>query len=160
MTIKKRINAKIKLFEVMNKLNKVNIKESFNIDEDIYATITTAIESLKMGELLSQRGGRNTSQSQKTEDGFFVEIDGFDREGNEYSFKFNIQSEENLDDDVIQVTNVDLVEFFFSSTDESEEIKLTEDDLFKFNQPKNVEYYDTIKNYIDIDLESDITKEQ
>ena len=160
MSIKNKIDAKKKLFEVMGKLNKVSITESFHMDEEMYATLTTAIDALKTGELLNERGGKNTSKSQKTENGYFVEIDGFDREGNEYSFKFIIEIEEGLDDEVIQVINVDLIEFFFNSNDESEEIALDKNNLIKFNKPQNTEYFDVITMYIDVDLDSDIKTEQ
>ena len=160
MNIKNKIKSKEKLFEVLRKLNNISINESFNMDEDVYATLTSSLEILKSGGLLNKRGGRNTSKSQKTELGYFVEIDGFDREGNEYGFKFNVEIEEGLDDSVIQVTNVDLTGLFFNSNDETEEILLDEKNLIIFNKPKNTEYFNVIKMYIDIDLESDIKTEQ
>jgi len=160
MDIRKKINAKIKLFEVMGKLNNLSITEKFSMDESMYATLMTGVEALKNGELLRERGGRSEVKSQTTDEGVYVEIDGEDSEGNQYGFKFNLQVEEGIDDDVVHVSSVDVVEFFFDSSDDSEALRLGENDLIEFNKQKNVDYYDIITKYVDLDLESDVTKQK
>ena len=148
----------MKLFEVMSKLNKVSINERYNITDEVYATLTTSLDVLERGELLTENGGKYDAKSQSGDDGYYVEIDGSDREGNIYGFTFNVEFDEGLDDDVVNVLNVDLIEFYFDSMDDSEEIKLDENDLREFNKQINISYYDTITKYINIDLESDIEK--
>lgn len=160
MSVRKKIDARKKLFEVMNKLNKVKLNEVFNISEEAYAKLITSIEVLKMGGLLIENGGRNESRSQTTDEGVFVEIKGNDREGNTYQFDFIIYTEEGLDSDIVQVTSVDIVGFLFDSYDDDEVLKLDQDDLVSFNKQKNVNHYDIILKYIDIDLGGEINKEQ
>lgn len=160
MNVNNRIKSKMKLFEVTKKLNGISISESLNMNDEIYSTLITSMEALGAGELSGERGGNYTSNTQSTEEGYFVEIDGVDRLGNEYSFKFKIESELGVDDDVTQITNVDLTGFGFNSNDESEEILLDERTLDAFNKPRNVEYFNVITKYIDVDLESDIKEKQ
>ncbi len=158
--INKKIEAKKRLFETMGKLNKIYLSEKFNIDDNMYATLITAIESLKNGNLLSKRGGKSTVNSQKREDGYYVEIEGIDREKNEYGFNFIVYIEEGLDDDVIQILDVDIIEFFFKASEGEEELRLSEKDLDSFNKQKNIDYYNIITQYIDLDYDTEMSKEE
>lgn len=158
--IKEKIKAKKKLFEVINKLNNVRINEMFNINEDMYATLITAIDTLGAGSLLSERGGKYEASTQKDEELFYVIINGIDSENNSYEFKFKIFFDEDLNDDVVRINNIELFEFFFDSNDDSEALKLGEDELLSFNKQKNIDFYNIINKYVDINLEDEITKEE
>lgn len=158
--IKEKIKAKKKLFEVINKLNNVKINEMFNINEDMYATLITAIDTLGAGSLLSERGGKYEATTQKDGDIFYTIINGVDYENNSYEFKFKIFIDRGLDDDIVRIENIELIEFFFDSNDENETLKLGEDELLSFNRQKNLDFYDIINDYVDINLEDEITKEK
>lgn len=158
--IKEKIKAKKKLFEVINKLNNVRINEMFNINEDMYATLITAIDTLGAGSLLSERGGKYEATTQKDGDIFYTIINGVDYENNSYEFKFKIFIDRGLDDDIVRIENIELIEFFFDSNDENETLKLGEDELLSFNRQKNLDFYDIINDYVDINLEDEITKEK
>lgn len=158
MNLKKRINAKLKLFELLNKLNNVVISEKFGINEDIYAKLLTSIDVLKTGGLLTQNGGTYTAKTQDDDDGYYVEISGKDKNGNEYGFKFRIHIDEGFDDDTIQVLGDEIIEFQFNSNDDEEMIKMDETDLNILNKEMTINYFDIISNYIDLDLSSENLK--
>lgn len=158
MSIEKKITAKKKLFEVLKKLNKVNISERFNLTTDVYAILMTSLETLKNGELLTKRGGNNKSTTQFSDDLLYVNIEGNDSQNNEFRFNFEVSYEE-LDSGVTQVTNVDIKDFYFASSDEEEVLSLSENELIQFNKQKNVDFYDIITNYVDIDFDDEISME-
>lgn len=157
-TIKEKISARKKLFEMTRKLNGSSINESLKLSDEVYSAFMVALESLGRGNLLRKFGGNSNVKTQKTEDdNYFVEIVGNDKEKNEYYFLFEIELIDSLEDDVIQVQDVIVKEFTFK--DENKEISLGENDLREFNKSaSNVYLFDYIDIYIDFDFESDIEK--
>lgn len=152
-------NNKKKLYEMMGKINKLKLNEVFNLTEEMEKLLNSGIEALRNKDLLSERGGKVEVTSQKIDDGLMVDIEGTDKQRNEYYFKFHIIQEEDLMDNVLNIVNINLIEYSYSDSQEETQISLSEDDLRNFNKENDINFYDIIVNYIDVDLETEIQHE-
>jgi len=153
--VNEKISARKKLFEMTRKLNGSSINESLKLSDEAYSTFMIALESLSKGKLLRKSGGNSKVKTQKTpDDNYFVEIVGNDNEKNEYYFLFELELTDSLEDNVIQVSNVNVNEFTFKSEDK--ELSLGENDLREYNNESNVYLFDYINLYVDFDFESEI----
>ena len=158
-SIVKKIFARKRLYENIKKINNISINEIHNISEESYATLMTCLEVLANGGLLRKTGGDSKIETQIKEDSLFVRISGIDKEKNEYLFNFLIEYDEGLEDDVVQIINIDIMDFHYQSNDDGFKLGLDENDLRDFNKNKNLDFYDIISQYVDFNLEDEVRKE-
>lgn len=143
-TLKKR------LFEMMEKVNKIKLNEDYS-EENLNDVLNTAFEKLKSGALEINHGGSNSVIMQSIDDVSYVVITGYDSDKNKYEFKFKIEVVEGDQDGVGIVHNVTLEKFEYYSPQGQKIFDVDKDDLVDFNNQHGDEMYDVIEKYIDTD---------
>jgi hypothetical protein len=150
MKVYKPIGSKDRLFEMFQNVNKVKINEGLyeagspNLNAD--NVLNMAFNQLKNNGLNIEH-----SNTQATGEENFVELMCTDKQGNNITFVFKVQSTEGDQEGVFNVNGVILNSFSYDSADGEETIDLAEDGLKNFNQQHSREFFDVIDKYVDVE---------
>jgi len=158
MKIYKTRGSKDRLFEMIEKVNKVKINEDINTGIDVNGILTTGFQALKNGELSIQGGGSNNTTIQMTDDESIVQINGVDDNKNNYQFIFKVNYDEADQDGTYNIKTVELKKFSFKNGDGTQTFELNENDLTNFNSQNSNELYDVVSKFVDVkspELQSD-----
>lgn len=141
MEVFKKRGSKERLLEMMQGVNKVKININESILDD--GILEKGLEHLK----------RNTLKSIKTvmqniDDASYVGINGYDSENNMYNFNFKIIGSESEQDNVYNVQDVILENFYYQNNQGKKIADYDEEDLSDFNKRHGSELYDIIDNYM------------
>jgi hypothetical protein len=150
MRVYKPIGSKDRFVEMFQNVNKIKLNEGLyeagspNLNAD--TVLNMAYNQLKNNGLNIEH-----SNTQATGEENFVELLCTDKQGNNITFVFKVQSTEGDQQGVFNVQNVLLNSFSYDSADGEETIDLAEDGLNKFNQQHGRELFDVISKYIDVE---------
>ena len=153
MKIYKPIGSKERFSEIFQRVTKVKLNEGFMGDSaslNSENVINMAFEQLKSGELKVEQ-----SNSQGSGEQSYVELVCKDKQGNDITFTFKVQSSAGDQDGVYNVNGVMLTNFTFDSPNE-EVVELDENGLKKFNAQHGKELFDAIQQYITVEDEEPI----
>ena len=153
MKIFKPTGSKERFSEIFQRVTKVKLNEGFMGDSaslNSENVINMAFEQLKSGELKVEQ-----SNSQGSGEQSYVELVCKDKQGNDITFTFKVQSSAGDQDGVYNVNGVMLTNFTFDSPNE-EVVELDENGLKKFNAQHGKELFDAIQQYITVEDEEPI----
>jgi hypothetical protein len=150
MRIYKPVGSKDRFVEMFQNVNKIKLNEGLyeagspNLNAD--TVLNMAYNQLKNNGLNIEH-----SNTQATGEENFVELLCTDKQGNNITFVFKVQSTEGDQEGVYNVSGVILNSFSYDSADGEETIDLAEDGLNKFNQQHGQELFDVVNKYIDVE---------
>lgn len=150
MKVFKPIGSKDRLVEIFQNVNKVKLNEGLyevsspNLNAE--SALDMAFNQLKNNALDIQH-----SSTQATGEENYVELLATDKQGNNITFVFKIQSTEGDQEGVFSVNSVTLNSFSFDSASGDETIDLAEEGLNRFNQQHAQELVDVVSNYADVE---------
>lgn len=141
MKIFNSIGSKERLFEMMNRVNKIKINEAQVFDTS--GVFNNTFEALKNKQLSIQK------TNVESEDNIsYVELVCVDRSGNRIIFRFEASASGGEQDGVYKIDSVILKEFSFVSKDGENEIDLDEYGLKKFNEIHSDELMEIVSEYL------------
>ena len=149
MKIKPDLGTKERLFELMKKVDKNFLNES--LTPEMENILEECFDKLKNGMFKAEKGGK-VETNMTTENGIsYATIDGY-ISNKHCKFNFKIEGLETTDD-VINVNNVKLIEFYYQ--EEDNEFSLKEEDLHEFNNNHSSdEIVSVIEQYLEINIEN------
>jgi hypothetical protein len=153
MKIYKPIGSKERFAEIFQGVTKVRLNEAFMSDAaslNPENVLNMAFEQLKSGELKIEQ-----SNSQGSGEQSYVELVCKDKQGNDITFTFKVQSSAGDQDGVYNVNGVMLTNFTFDSPNE-EVVELDESGLRRFNAQYGKELFDAIQQYVTVEDEEPI----
>lgn len=154
MKIYKPIGSKERFAEIFQGVTKTRLNEAFMSDASSMNpenVLNMAFEQLKSGGLKIEQ-----SNSQGSGEQSYVELVCKDRQGNDITFTFKVQSSAGEQDGVYNVNGVMLTNFTFDSPDGEEVVELDESGLRRFNAQHGKELFDAIQQYITVEDEEPI----
>jgi len=143
MKIHSSIGSKERLFEMMGKVNKIQINEVFNPN----SVLDFSFEELMKGTLNVVH-----SNTQATGDESFVELVCTDKEGNSITFSFKADTIQGDQSGVAEISNVSLINFTFDDTTGAETVEMGEETLTQFNAQHASEFLSLISDYVDVEV--------
>ena len=143
MKIHSSIGSKERLFEMMGKVNKIQINEVFNPN----SVLDFAFEELTKGTLNIEH-----TNTQATGDESFVELICTDKEGNSITFSFKADMIQGDQSGVAEISNVRLINFTFDDTSGAETIEMGEEALKQFNAQHATEFLGIVSDYVDVEV--------
>ena len=143
MKIHSSIGSKERLFEMMGKVNKIQINEVFNPN----SVLDFAFEELTKGTLNIEH-----TNTQATGDESFVELICTDKEGNSITFSFKADMIQGDQSGVAEISNVRLINFTFDDTTGAETIEMGEEALKQFNAQHATEFLGIVSDYVDVEV--------
>ena len=153
MKIYKPVGSKERFSEIFQGVTKVKLNEDFmgnSASLNPENVLNMAFEQLKSGELKTER-----SNSQGSGEQSYVELVCKDKQGNDITFTFKVQSSAGDQDGVYNINGVMMTNFTFDSPNE-EVVELDENGLKKFNAQHGKELFDAIDKYITVEDEEPI----
>ena len=143
MKIHSSIGSKERLFEMMGKVNKIQINEVFNPN----SVLDFAFEELTKGTLNIEH-----TNTQATGDESFVELICTDKEGNSITFSFKADMIQGDQSGVAEISNVRLINFTFDDTTGAETIEMGEEALKQFNAQHATDFLSIVSDYVDVEV--------
>jgi hypothetical protein len=141
--------SKERLFEMMGRVNKININE--NINEIGGQSLNPAsVLSVAFSQLVGKKINIQQSKTYASDDESFVELMGVDGEGNNITFTFKITSSEADQDGVYNINDALLTSFSFDSVS-GDTVELDESNLNQFNMQHKNEIIGIVSDYADFD---------
>jgi hypothetical protein len=153
MKIYKPVGSKERFAEIFQGVTKTKLNEAFMSDAaslNPENVLNMAFEQLKSGGLKIEQ-----SNSQGSGEQSYVELVCKDKQGNDITFTFKVQSSAGDQDGVYNVNGVMLTNFTFDSPNE-EVVELDESGLRRFNAQHGKELFDAIQQYITVEDEEPI----
>ena len=153
MKIYKPVGSKERFAEIFQGVTKVRLNEAFMSDAaslNPENVLNMAFEQLKSGGLKIEQ-----SNSQGSGEQSYVELVCKDKQGNDITFTFKVQSSAGDQDGVYNVNGVVMTNFTFDSPNE-EVVELDESGLRRFNAQHGKELFDAIQQYITVEDEEPI----
>ena len=153
MKIFKPIGSKERFAEIFQGVTKVRLNEAFMSDAaslNPENVLNMAFEQLRSGGLKIEQ-----SNSQGSGEQSYVELVCKDKQSNDITFTFKVQSSAGDQDGVYNVNGVIMTNFTFDSPNE-EVVELDESGLRRFNAQHGKELFDAIQQYIDVEEEEPI----
>lgn len=147
MKIYKQTGSKERLFEMMERVNKVSIKEF--VGNSTQNLNSNNVLDVAYNELVSKKLDIKQSNTQSVNDDTYVELLCLDTQGNNITFTFKTSASEGEQDGVYNVNDVILTSFSFDDATTGEVIDLDENDLRMFNQQHGKELFNVIEDYVD-----------
>lgn len=145
------LNRKKRLFELMNKVNKLHINENNTVDSNL----SSGYDMLVSDGFRFNGNGECNIKSQKNDDGLFVEFNCKDENNNKYIFNFQVfGNADESDSSVFNLNDIKLVNFTFENPENGAE-NATDVEISNFNKINADSYFDTISKYIELDFDSD-----
>lgn len=141
--------SKERLFEMMGRVNKININENIN---EIGGQSLNPINVLNVAfnQLVGKKLNIQQSKTYVGDNESFVELMGIDGEGNNVTFTFKVAGTEGDQDGVYNVNNALLTSFSFDSAS-GDVIELEENSLNQFNMQHKNEIIGIVSDYVDFD---------
>jgi hypothetical protein len=153
MKIYKPVGSKERFAEIFQGVTKTKLNEAFMSDAaslNPENVLNMAFEQLKNGGLKIEQ-----SNSQGSGEQSYVELVCKDKQGNDITFTFKVQSSAGDQDGVYNVNGVVMTNFTFDSPNE-EVVELDESGLRRFNAQHGKELFDAIQQYITVEDEEPI----
>ena len=150
--------TKQRFIELVSKVNKVNLKENFDKQEQETIDLVYKYFNMLLEDTFSpSRGGKMKPVIQSQPNGMIVTLSGEDIDNNEYFYKFEVRGEDNIDDSVFIIDDIVLTNMEYSSFDNKKEFKFTSEEMQDFNENgENMEdMLEVVKIYSDINLEQE-----
>ena len=147
MILNEPYGSKKRLFEMMQKVNKIKLNENVDTDQ----VLNSAFEKLKTGGLEKENGGNNETTVQSNDNVTNVMINGVDAERNQYSFEFVVNYNEGGEDGTYNINDTQLKHFSFKKPDGSMSYDLDETSLQNFNRQYGSEMFDVVDKYFEIE---------
>ena len=148
-THKKNNNGKERLFEMMERVNKISVNEFMgNTTNNLNSK---SVLDFAFNGLLSKKIKVKQSNTQTNDDDTFVELLCLDNNGNNITFTFKSNATEGDQDGVYNVNDVILTSFSFDDIASGESVDMEENDLKDFNAKYGSQLFDIIDDYIDYD---------
>ena len=145
MKIYKPTGSKERLFEMMEKVNKVQLNEGFGQNYDAQRVLETAFDDLKNKKLNIEH-----TNTQGSGDKSFIELICKDRQGNDITFTFKTISSAGDQDGVYNVDGVSMFTFAFDDVHGENTVEMDENGLAQFNKQHGAELFDVIQEYITV----------
>ncbi len=145
------VGSSQRLVEMFGRINKVQFKEGFALENDSINTLNDSFNKLKNGQITIKQ-----PQTQVNGDKTFIELKCADERNNNITFNFQTSSQESDQDGVFSVGDVRLINFKFEPTDGSQGVEMDENSLNTFNQQHSDELYDIVDEYIDVESENQL----
>jgi len=139
MKIFKPVGSKERFAEIFQGVTKVKLNEAFMADSaslNPENVLNLAFEQLKSGGLKIEQ-----SNSQGSGDQSYVELVCKDKQGNDITFTFKVNSSVGDQEGVYDVNGVILTNFTFDSPDGEEVVELDESGLRRFNAQHGSEFF-------------------
>ena len=137
MKINKPVGSKERLFEMVEKVNKVQLNETFNQD----GVLKLAFRELQNNQL--------NIEPKDTGDDNVVELLGTDKQGNTIGFIFSVDFITGDQDGVFDVTSVEMTNFSFDDVSGGEPIEMGENELRQFNTQFANELIEVVGDYVE-----------
>ena len=147
MKIKPEVGSKQRLFEMMNRVNKIKLNEEVNTDQ----AVISAFDQLKNGALEKVNGGNNETTVQSNDNITNVMIKGVDNQKNQYDFQFAISYDEGGEDGTYNINGTELVHFTFKKPDGSMAYDMDKNSLQSFNRQYSSEMFDVVDKYFEVE---------
>lgn len=147
MKIHSTIGSKDRLFEVMQRVNKIKINEDYENVNNGINVLDMMFNKLKNGELNVTHTDILTNNNESN-----VSLDCSDGD-NLASFKFKVIANQNSLDGVFNLENATLIEFDYKNKMSSNITNIDEFGLKEFNAQHSNELIDVISDYVDFDEE-------
>jgi len=147
MKIYTEIGSKDRLFEMMQRVNKVMLSEGFG-QQDTPNVLDVAFKKLLDKDLHIMH-----SDTQSGENESYVKLKCVDDDGNSITFDFKMSARQGDLDGVYSVDNTSLIEFTFDESSRGRSIKMGESELSEFNQQHNSELTDAVSEFADFNNE-------
>jgi hypothetical protein len=151
MKVYKDIGSKERLVEVFQKVNKVKLNEDFGLNLNPKKVLDVAFDDLKNGRLKEEENRVEVNGDQT-----YVVLVRTDREGNNVTFTFKVDSQEGDQEGVHEISNVELFAFSFDAVDTEESVEMDEHGLVNFNQQHENEMFDLVDGYVDVEEEEPV----
>jgi hypothetical protein len=147
MKIKPEVGSKQRLFEMMNRVNKINLNEGVTPDQ----VVISAFDKLKNGSLEEVNGGKNEVTVQTNDNTTIVLIIGSDKENNQYKFEFVTNFNEGQEDGTYNIDSTKLKTFSFNTANGSMGYDLDENALQNFNRQYSDHMFEVVNKYFEIE---------
>lgn len=151
MKIYKDIGSKDRFAEVFQKVNKVNLNEDFGLNLNPKNVLEVAYNDLKNGRLKEEENRVEVKGDQT-----YVVMVRTDREGNNVTFTFKVDTNEGDMEGVHEIQKVELFGFSFDSIDSEESVEMDEHGLVNFNREHENEMFDLVDEYVDVEEEEPV----
>ena len=148
MKIYTPIGSKERLAEIFQKVNKVQLNESFGQNYNPNSVLEVAFEELKSDNLTLKHSNTQVNGSES-----FVELICVDKGNNNITFTFKVISNEGDQEGVYNIDNVVLYTFTFDAANDTESIEMNENTLKQFNAQHANELIDIVSEYVDVESE-------
>ena len=145
MKIKADVGSKQRLFEMMNRVNKINLNEGVAPDQ----VVISAFDKLKSGSLEEVNGGKNEVTVQTNDNATTILIGGSDKENNQYTFEFITGFNEGQEEGTYNIEDTKLKHFTFSTPNGSMAYELDENALQNFNRQYSDQMFDVVNKYFE-----------
>jgi hypothetical protein len=145
MKIFNETGSKVRLFEMMEKVNKVKLNEEYN---------PNSVLEISFQELKNNRLNIEHSNTQVTENESYVELVCTDKQNNTITFTFKVSSIEGDQEGVFKIGNAELFEFSFDDAHGGESIQMDANELKQFNAQYANELIDIVSEYVDVETEA------
>lgn len=145
MKIYKNIGSKERLFEMMERVNKIDVNEYMSTNN----LNSKSVLEFAFDELASKKLKVKQSNIQTNDENTYVELLCLDNNGNNITFVFKSNATEGEQDGVYNVNNVTLASFTFDDASTGESVELNEDDLKEFNAKYSNQLFDVVDDYLD-----------
>jgi len=139
--------SKERLFEMMQKVNKISLNEDVMQGEAKGDLAANAFNELVSGALKIDK-----TNTQTDENGSYLEIGGVDDAGNRASFRFRVEGSQGDQDGVFSVNKATLTQFNFVGHGFDAEMGEEVNTIQRLNASKSQEMIDVASQYADFDM--------
>lgn len=141
--------SKERLFEMMGRVNKININE--NINEFGGQSLNQMnVLNLAFGELVGKKLNIEQAKTYAGDNESFVELMAIDKQGNNITFTFKVSAFEGDQDGVYDINNAIMTSFTFDGTS-GDVVELDEKGLSQFNMKHKNEIVGVVSDYADFE---------
>ena len=150
----KKLTDMQRYINLMQKVNKVMINESVFDTDTTQTLLYSSFEKLANNTLNVTNVNTNVSGEES-----YVELNCTDDAGNKIGFNFKTITSEGDQDGVFSISDVELINFTFSSSDGTNNIEIDETGLQEFNEKHGNNLAGLVTNYVDVEQEQPDTED-
>jgi len=150
MKVHTPIGSKERFLEMFKRVNKLQLNE---VVTNVFQTGTQLVEKA-FNELKNKQAQVKQTNTQTEGDKNFVEIITNDNDGNEFVFRFRLNSMETGQDDVYNVNDASLVEFKVKSATMNVDLPENMKAVQEFNATHGSEIMDVVSEYANFETDS------